>query len=107
MRKLILLIVAIFAANLTTNAAAPVKTITGNISGNVMWNYDTIYLLSGKVYLINGATLTIAPGTIIKGDYSAAGSALIVTRGAKIYAIGEPSRLLVCSSCPLSSNRAT
>ncbi len=107
MRKLILLIVAIFAANLTTNAAAPVKTITGNISGNVMWNYDTIYLLSGKVYLINGATLTIAPGTIIKGDYSAAGSALIVTRGAKIYAIGEPSRPIVFTSSQTPSNRAT
>ncbi|MBK8145975.1 MAG: T9SS type A sorting domain-containing protein [Bacteroidetes bacterium] len=107
MRKLLLLFVALVAANLTSHAAAPVKTITGNITGNVMWNYDTIYLLSGKVYLINGATLTIAPGTIIKGDYSAAGSALIVTRGAKIYAIGEPSRPIVFTSSQTPGNRAT
>ncbi|HMT35836.1 MAG TPA: hypothetical protein PKC41_08250, partial [Chitinophagaceae bacterium] len=98
MKKLILLIVALFATTFFASAAAPVKTITGNISGNVMWNYDTIYLLSGKVYLINGATLTIAPGTVIKGDFSAAGSALIVTRGAKIYAIGEPTRPIVFTS---------
>lgn len=107
MRKLILLMVAILATTLYASAAAPVKTITGNITGNVMWNYDTIYLLSGKVYLINGATLTIAPGTLIKGDYSVAGSALIVTRGAKIYAIGEPTRPIVFTSSQAPGNRAT
>ncbi|MBK9481493.1 MAG: T9SS type A sorting domain-containing protein [Bacteroidetes bacterium] len=107
MKKLILLIVALFATTFFASAAAPVKTITGNISGNVMWNYDTIYLLSGKVYLINGATLTIAPGTVIKGDFSAAGSALIVTRGAKIYAIGEPTRPIVFTSSQTPGNRST
>lgn len=107
MRKLILLFVAVIATTLFASAAAPVKTITGNISGNVMWNFDTIYMLSGKVYLINGATLTIAPGTIIKGDYSVAGSALIVTRGAKIYAIGEATRPIIFTSSQTPGNRAT
>ncbi len=107
MRKLILLLLVLTASFTMTQAAAPVKTISGNISGNVMWNFDTIYVLSGKVYLIGGATLTIAPGTIIKGDYSTPGSALIVTRGSKIYAVGEPGRPIVFTSSQTPGNRAT
>ncbi|MCC7028873.1 MAG: hypothetical protein IT257_01110, partial [Chitinophagaceae bacterium] len=106
-RKLILTMLAIFASTLFARAAAPVKTITGNITGNTMWNFDTIYVLSGKVYVINGATLTIAPGTIVKGDYTTPGSALIVTRGAKLYAIGEPGRPIIFTSSQTPGNRAT
>ncbi len=54
MKKIFLSIVAIFSIAIAANAGAPVKTISGNINGNVYWNYDTIYLLSGKVYLIIG-----------------------------------------------------
>ena len=88
-------------------AAAPVKTISGNITGNVFWNFDTVYLLSGKVYVKAGATLTIAPGTIIKGDYSTAGSCLVITRGAKIMAEGEATRPIVFTSSRTVGNRAT
>jgi hypothetical protein len=79
-------------------AGAPTKVISGNITGTVNWVADTIYILTGKVYLKNGATLNIAPGTIIKGDTLTAGSALIVTRGSKIYAIGTPTRPIVFTS---------
>lgn len=107
MRKLILLIVALFATTFYASAAAPVKNISGNITGNIMWSYDTIYLLQGKVYLIGGSTLTIAPGTIVKGDYATPGSVLIVTRGSKLYAIGDTARPIVFTSSQTPGNRST
>ncbi|HNB82085.1 MAG TPA: hypothetical protein PLP14_08320, partial [Chitinophagaceae bacterium] len=88
-------------------AQAPVKTITGNLTGTVNWVRDTIYLLQGKVYVKAGATLNIAPGTIIKGDKSVPGSALIVTRGARIYAIGTATEPIVFTSSEPAGSRAT
>lgn len=57
------------------------------------WTSDNEYLLDGYVFLDAGGTLNIEAGTIIKGigvpttgDNS---SALIISKGAKIYAIGS------------------
>ena len=44
------------------------KTITGKITANTTWSASNQYLLSGFVYVESGVTLTIEPGTIIKGD---------------------------------------
>jgi hypothetical protein len=76
-------------------AANPEKVITGNLTGITNWSNDTTYIIKGKVFVKNGGTLNIAAGTLIKGDTSVAGSALIVTRGAKIYAVGEPTKPIV------------
>lgn len=97
---------ALFAITFA-NAQAPVKTISGNLNGNVNWSNDTIYLLSGKVYVKAGGTLNIAPGTIIKGDKSVAGSALVITRGAKINAVGTNTQPIVFTSSETPGNRAT
>src|ERR1051326_8246399 len=61
--------------SIDVNAAAP-----HNITH---WTACNQYLLKGYVYVINGTTLVIDPGTIIKGDKNSKG-ALIVERGAKI-----------------------
>ena len=61
--------------------------VTGDLSVNTTWTKDNTYLLTGFVYVTDGATLTIQPGTVIKGDKGSKG-ALIVTRGAKIVADG-------------------
>ncbi|MEY3504773.1 MAG: hypothetical protein RL349_1369 [Bacteroidota bacterium] len=50
-----------------------------------------------KVYVKNNATLTIAPGTIIRGDKLTQGT-LIITRGAKIMADGTASNPIVFTS---------
>ena len=89
------------------NAQAPVKTITGNLNGNVNWSNDTIYKLTGKVYVKAGGTLNIAPGTIIKGDVATAGSCLIVTRGGKINAVGTPTQPIVFTSSATPGNKST
>lgn len=38
------------------------------VEGNVTLTYPNKYMLKGFVYVPNGATLTIEPGVIIKGD---------------------------------------
>ena len=45
-----------------------VVEVSGDIKVNTTWTSDKIYLLKGFVYVTDGATLTIQPGTIIKGD---------------------------------------
>ncbi len=54
-----------------------------------------IYTLRGWVYVAEGATLTIEPGTIIKGDTKAA---LIIERGGKLYAEGTSTSPIVFTS---------
>ncbi len=61
-----------------------------DIEGNVTWTAGNTYILSGLVFVEDGETLTIEPGTVIKGlpGDGANASALVVARGGKIYAEG-------------------
>jgi hypothetical protein len=74
-----------------------VVEVSGDITTNTTWSADKIYLLKGFVYVTDGATLTIQPGTIIKGDKISKGS-LIITRGSKISAIGTATNPIVFTS---------
>lgn len=85
-----------------TNGATEVS---GDISTNTTWSADKIYLLKGFVYVTNGATLTIEPGTIIKGDKASKGT-LIITRGAKIAAVGTVDKPIVFTSSFAAGTRA-
>ena len=59
---------------------------------------DTAYTLSGFIHVANGATLTIQPGTIIKGDFNVLGSSLLILKGAKIQAVGTADAPIVFTS---------
>ncbi|MEP6729252.1 MAG: fibronectin type III domain-containing protein [bacterium] len=59
---------------------------------------DTAYTLSGFIHVGNGATLTIQPGTVIKGDYNTLGSSLMILKGAKIIAVGTADAPIVFTS---------
>lgn len=63
-----------------------------NLTGSTTWYSGNTYILDGLVYLESGS-LTIQPGTIIKGRKNPSTgdqtSALIITRGANIYADGN------------------
>lgn len=74
-----------------------INTVTGSIKTNTTWKATDQYLLSGFVYVEEGATLTIEPGTIIKGDKATKG-ALFVKRGAKIMAVGTADKPIVFTS---------
>ncbi|MGE8514036.1 MAG: hypothetical protein ACN6N7_15160, partial [Chryseobacterium culicis] len=58
---------------------------------------NKIYKLRGLVYVTNGATLTIEPGTKIVGEADKNG-ALIITRGSKIMAEGTAANPIIFTS---------
>lgn len=64
--------------------------ITENITGDVTWNNDDEYILGGRITVLDGATLTIEPGAVIKGELGtgANATALLVARGGKLMAEG-------------------
>jgi hypothetical protein len=62
---------------------------------------DKVYTLDVKIYVPNGLTLTIQPGTVIKGASAALpadATALIVERGGKIIADGKKECPIVFTS---------
>ena len=58
--------------------------------GTTTWTANNTYILNGFVYVNDGQTLTIEPGTVIKGrpGQAARASALIVAQGGTIEANG-------------------
>lgn len=65
-------------------------TYQGDITEDVTWTSNNIYTLDGRVMVIDGVTLTIESGTIIKGaaGTGADASCLVIARGGKIMANG-------------------
>ena len=95
MKKIKLLTTLLFAT-FCLNAATII--ISGNITTNTSWINTNLYILLGEVYVKNGATLTIQEGTIIEGDKNSTRPCLIITKGAKINAIGTPANPIVFTS---------
>lgn len=73
-------------------------TLSGDITANRLLRSDTLYVLSGFVKVLNNATLTINAGTRIVGDLKVPGSALFITRGARIEAVGTAAQPIVFTS---------
>ncbi len=71
--------------------------LSGKITSNLTLKANTTYKLRGLVYVTNGATLTIEPGTKIVGEADKNG-ALIITRGAKINAEGTAANPIIFTS---------
>ena len=73
-----------------TSTSNTVVTDSGNGTGNTTWTADKTYVLNGFVFVNAGQTLTIEPGTVIKGagGTGSNASALIVARGGSIIAEG-------------------
>lgn len=81
----------------TTPTTGTSVTVDAAITSNTTWTASNKYLLKGYVYVRSGATLTIEPGTIIKGDKDTKG-ALIVEPGAKLIAIGTADKPIIFTS---------
>mgnify|MGYP001799581074 CR=1 FL=1 len=65
-------------------------SVRGEINGTVNWTSDSVYVLETRVTVVDGATLNIEPGTIIKGatGQGAASTSLLVARGGTLNANG-------------------
>ncbi|MFC6996061.1 hypothetical protein [Rufibacter roseus] len=65
--------------------------------GTTKWTANNTYILDGLVFVNDGQTLTIEPGTVIKGMPGDAeeASALVVARGGKIMAEGTAEKPII------------
>jgi hypothetical protein len=89
-----------------TTYPAPTATITGTISASANWAAGTTVLLQGPVYVTNNSTLTIDAGVVVRCSKAAAGSALIITKGSVINAVGTASNPIVFTSDQNAGSRA-
>ncbi len=93
----------LIAAALATAAAslqAAIVNVSGSITADTTWTADNEYVLAGYVFVTEGATLTINPGTVIKGEVStgAGAAALVITTGSKIMAEGTADEPIIFTS---------
>ncbi len=87
---------------------AVTDTISGNITTNTTWTSNKTYLLNGIVYVNAGVTLTIQPGTVIRGNAAVSGgTALVITKNAKIIAQGTAEAPIVFTSSKDTGARVT
>jgi hypothetical protein len=81
------------------NTTGQTITVQGRITSDTIFRKANTYILKGLVYIANNKTLTIEPGTVIKGSFNGSDvAALIITRGAKIIAEGTPTDPIVFTS---------
>lgn len=82
------------------NSNESMVLVSSNITSNTTWSNDKIYVLTSRVTVVSGVTLTIEPGTVIKGEVGsgANATALIIARGAKLMAEGTASEPIIFTS---------
>jgi len=80
--------------------------VSSNISADETWTNDKVYQLASRVAVLDGVTLTIEPGTIIKGEAGtgANATALLIARGGKLIANGTANAPIIFTSvaCEIS-----
>ncbi|MEL6558905.1 MAG: hypothetical protein AAFQ94_12025 [Bacteroidota bacterium] len=77
-----------------------IVTVTTNITGEVSWTADKTYILDTRVTVVDGATLNIEGGTVIKGagGQGANSTALLVARGGTLNANGTATAPIIFTS---------
>ncbi|MFD2564140.1 hypothetical protein [Aquimarina rubra] len=90
----------------TTNYPEPDERLPNIIADDTYLSNDTVYLLSGDVYVIGNAVLTIQEGTVIRADHENPAN-LIITRGSKLIAVGSEAYPIVFTSNKAAKSRAS
>lgn len=81
--------------------------VSGDIATNTTWTSNNLYMIDGFVNVLEGATLSVEPGTIIFGrSGDGRRSALIINRGARMIADGTPEAPIVMTSDRPMGDRA-
>ncbi len=77
-----------------------VITVAANITANTTWETGKTYILAGRIAVVNGVTLTIEPGVVVKGQAGtgANATALLVARGGKLMAEGTAALPIIFTS---------
>ncbi|WP_339785439.1 hypothetical protein [uncultured Imperialibacter sp.] len=83
------------------SAIAPIVKVSANISQDTEWTKDNVYQLDTRVTVLDGVTLTIEAGTIIKGNAELTGAnaaVLMIARGGKLIAEGTADEPIIMTS---------
>jgi hypothetical protein len=84
-----------------TPTPTPSETVkSGLLTADETWTNDRVYIMSNKVVVDNGVTLTIEPGTLIKAKagQGTLAAALVVARGGKLIAEGTAAQPIIFTS---------
>jgi hypothetical protein len=98
-------LIAIGLTGAVSAQIVPTVVVASDIATSTTWGPPNIYELDGEIHVLDGATLTILPGTVIASDQTVsfpnAGSgpaALCVDRGAMLIARGKQTNPIVFTS---------
>jgi len=75
--------------------------VTTNIDTDTQWTTNNVYILKGRITVLDGATLTIEAGTRIEGDETLTGvnaAVLMIARGGKLMAEGTAANPIIMTS---------
>jgi hypothetical protein len=87
------------AAQVNVGNANPGVQAADRIEVSTTWTANNTYNLLDQIYVVNGATLTIEPGTLIASTPTANGSgSLAVTRGCQIFVQGTEADPVIMTS---------
>jgi len=93
-------------SNLTAaQKALPATVIAADITADITFTSDKVWVISGTVHVTNNAVLTIEPGTLIKGDNNPQGT-LVISRDGRIEAEGTAALPIVFTSSAVDGDRA-
>lgn len=102
---------ALAAAVAASAASAAIVKVTSDITTDTNWTSSNEYILTDIIYVRNNATLTIAPGTIVRGEPKSSGGAydpgtLVVTREGQIDAVGTPNSPIIFTTAKVTDASA-
>lgn len=91
------------------SAQAAIVQVTSDITTPTTWTASNEYILTDIIYVRDGATLTIEPGTIIRGEPSSGTftfdpGALVITTTGRIDAQGTATDPIIFTTAALDSN---
>lgn len=96
------LLIALASSSIHFIVMAQSTVLEGRITANTTLTPNREYTLNGIVFVDPGVTLTILPGTTIKGGDR---SALVIERGAKLMAEGTPTAPIIFTSAKAPGSR--
>lgn len=87
-------------AVLTVNEEDTQINVSANITANTTWETGKVYILTTRIAVVSGMTLTIQPGVIVKGQAGTGSNstALVVARGGKLMAEGTATAPIIFTS---------
>ena len=91
----------------SNGSATPAPGADGyfHITSNTTWSSTNVYYLYCPIAVDSGVTLTIQAGTYVRGTNQTVPTYLVISRGAKLNAIGTSSNPIVMTSAAAAGSR--